>query len=331
LACAALFALSLAQPATRPRYGGTLRVEIRAAIETPDPPVAGHGMPDLAAAFAIARWEAGRRAVFEASENAPGGRPYLDAIDIQMGKSLHDQSIDLEVGRADIVELGPAELLRQPAGRRVWSSSPVRVIALVFAPRVEDARLREALAWAVDRAAIQQLMQRQGEISAALLPQWLSGYAFVFPTASDAGRARALLARLAQGQRSLSLGVEDAVARPIAERIALNARYVGLAVSVTSQAANADVRLVEVRVASADPARALAGLAAALGLPEPPHADSLEALEAAEHTLLQGFRVVPLIHLPDVYGVSPRVKGGPGITPLGEWRFESLWIEGGRP
>jgi ABC-type transport system substrate-binding protein len=289
-------------------------------------------MPDLAAAFNIARWEAGRRAVYEARENAADGRPYLDAIDIQMGKSLHDQSIDLELGRADIVELGPAELLRQPAGRRVWSSSPVRVIALVFNSRIEDARIREALALAVDRSAIHSvLMQRQGEVSGALLPQWLSGYAFVFPTASDAARARTLVAGLPPGQRTLSLGVEDAAARPIAERIALNARYAGLAVSVIPQAATAYVRLVEVRIGSSDPARALASLALALGLPEPPHADSAEALQAAERALLLGHRVVPLIHLPDVYGVSPRVKGGPGITPLGEWRFESLWIEGGRP
>ena len=331
-------AVGVAQAATRPRYGGTLRVEMRAAIETPDPPAAGHGMPDLAAAFNIARWEAGRRAVYDANENAPAGRPYLDSIDIQMGKTLHDQSIDLELGRADIVELGPGELLRQSAGRRVWSSSPVRVIALLFSARIEDARIREALALAVDRPAIHSvLMQRQGEISGALLPQWISGYAFVFPTASDAARARKLVAGLPQGQRTLSLGVEDAAARPIAERIALNARYAGLAVSVIPQAANADVRLVEVRVASADPARALASVALALGLPEPPHADSAEALEAAERALLGGFRVVPLIHMPDVYGVSPRVKGGPGITPLGEWRFENVWVtesragDAGRP
>jgi hypothetical protein len=331
-----LLIAGLAQAATRPRYGGTLRVEIRAAIETPDPPVAGHGMPDLAAAFNIARWEAGRRAVYEANENAPGGRPYLDSIDIQMGKTLHDQTIDLELGRADIVELGPGELLRQSAGRRVWSSSPVRVIALVFSQRfsarIEDAPIREALALAVDRSAIHSvLLQRQGEISGALLPQWISGYAFVFPTAADAARARTLLAGVPVGQRTLSLGVEDAAARPIAERIALNARYAGLAISVIPQAANADVRLVEVRVSSADPVRALAALAAALGLPEPPHADSVEALQAAERALLEGFRVVPLIHLPDVYGVSPRVKGGQGITPLGEWRFENLWVDGGRP
>jgi len=327
-----LLATSLAHAATRPRYGGTLRVEMRAAIETPDPPLGGPGMPDLAAAFNIARWEAGRRAVYDANENPPGGRPYLDSIDIQMGKSLREQSIDLELKRADIVELGPSELLRQAAGRRLWSSSPVRVVALVFSARIEDSRIREALALSVDRPAIHSvLMQRQGEVSGALLPQWISGYAFVFPTASDDGRARALLAGLPPAQRTLTLGVEDAAARQVAERIALNARYAGLTVSVIPQGADADVRLVGARVGSSDPSRALAGLAAAFGLPEPPRTDSVEALQAAERALLEGFRVVPIIHLPDVYGVSPRVKGGTGITPLGEWHFENLWLEDNRP
>jgi ABC-type transport system substrate-binding protein len=226
------------------------------------------------------------------------------------------------------VELGPNELRRQPAGRRIWTSSPVRVLALVFAPHFEDARVREALALAVDRSAIHTvLLQRQGEISGALLPQWLSGYAFLFLTTADLARAR----QLAAGARPLTLSVSDAAARPIAERIALNARDAGLAVSVTSQAANADVALVEVHIASADPAKALAQIAAALGLPAPPHTETVEQAYAAERTLLEGFRVIPLIHLPDVYGVAPRVRGGPGISPLGEWRFENLWLEGTHP
>jgi ABC-type transport system substrate-binding protein len=208
----------------------------------------------------------------------------------------------------------------------------VRLLALEFGNRIEDSRIREALALAVDRSAIHTvLLQRQGEISGALLPQWLSGYAFLFPTAADVTKARALLASLPAIVRALTLSVDDAVWRPIAERIALNARYAGLTVTVVSQGADADVRLVEVRVGSSDPAVALSGMAASLGLPSPPRSDSPETQFAAERALLEGFRVIPLIHLPDVYGVSPRVKGGPGITPLGEWRFESLWVEGGRP
>src|ERR1035438_9584134 len=61
--------------------------------------------------------------------------------------------------------------------------------------------------------------------------------AFLFPGAADLGRAR----QLASGARPITLGVSDATARPIAERIVLNARDAGLAVSVTPQAANADV------------------------------------------------------------------------------------------
>jgi ABC-type transport system substrate-binding protein len=321
----ALFLLG-ASGATRPQYGGTLRVEVRQNWETADPP------PLLGAGFTIARWDAGRRAVYEADENAVGGRPFLDGVEILLGRALRDQASDLDLGKADVVELGPNELRRQPAGRRVWSSSPVRVLALVFSPRFDDVRAREALALAVDRSAIHSvLLQRQGEASGALLPQWLSGYAFLFPATADLARAR----QLAGGARAITLGVSDAAARPIAERIALNARDAGLSISVTPQPANADVVLVELRITATDPLKALAEMAAALGSPIaqrdlPPNA-SPEQMYAAERSLLEGFRVIPLIHLPDIYGVSPRVKGGPGITPSGEWRFENLWLEGARP
>jgi ABC-type transport system substrate-binding protein len=320
LLCAALLSA-----ATRPRYGGVLRVEIREEIETADPPTIGRGIADLNGAFNVTRWEAGRRAAFEANENAPGGRPFLDSVEITMGRPLREQSIDLELGKTDVIELGPAEIRRQAAGRKIWSSSPVRVLALVFHSRTDDARVREALALAVDRSAIQNvLLQRQGEVSGALLPQWLSGYAFLFPSVADLARARAL----AVGAKRMVLSVEDPALLPIAERIALNARDAGLAITVGTAG---DVSLMELRVNSSDPARALAGMAAAAGLPEPPHPDSAEALYAAERALLDGHRIIPLIHLPDVYGAGPRVRGGPGITPLGEWRFENLWLEGGRP
>jgi hypothetical protein len=321
LACCLLLAPTL-PAATRPRYGGSLRVETRQSPETTDPPAF------LTTGFNITRWEAGRRAVYEADDTAPGGRPFLDTIEITLGRPLRDQSIDVELGKADLVELGPNELRRQVAGRRLWTSSPVRVLALVFSPRLDDARLREAVALAVDRSAIHTvLLQRQGEVSGALLPQWLSGYAFLFSTARDVSRARAL----ATAARPITLAIEDPTARPIAERIAINARDAGLTVTVTTQPATADVRLTELRIASTDPAKALAGIAAALEASAPGRADTTDLLFNAERALLDGFRVIPLIHLPDVYGVAPRVHGGPGITPIGEWRFENLWLEGARP
>ncbi len=321
---AAISALAAASAATRPHYGGSLRVELRERFESADPPDTGPGMADLKGAFSIAEWQGGRRAVYTATEDAAGGRPFVDSIEIQLGRALRDRTVDLDLGRADIVDFGSTESHRVGAGRKLWSSAPVRLVALVFSPRVADARLREALALAVDRTAIYNvLLQRQGEVTGALLPQWLSGYAFLFPAAADLARARTL----APG-KTLTLASDD---RAIADRIALNARDAGLTVTVVPAGSPADVRLVEVRIASSDPALALALVAAALALPEPPRADTPEALYAAERALLDGFRVVPLFHVPDVYGAGPRVKGSPGVTPLGEWRFENLWIESGRP
>jgi ABC-type transport system substrate-binding protein len=302
-------------------------VELREPIDAADPPQTGAGLARLNGPFAISRWEGGRRAVYTADENAPGGRPFVDSVDVQMARPMRERAIEL--GRADIVELAPNELRRVPAGQRIWSSAPVRLIALVFAPRVENPRLREALALAVDRAAIHNvLLQRQGEISGGLLPQWVSGYAFLFPTAPDLPRARALVAGLPPAARALSLSASD---RTLADRIALNARDAGITVTVAAAAATADVRLTMARVTSANPAQALPAVAAELGLGEPTHGATPESLYAAERALLDGYRVIPLFHLPDVYAVAARVKGGPGVTALGEWRFESLWLEGGRP
>ncbi len=324
-------ALSLAA-ATRPHYGGTLRLELRDAIQAADPPQSGPGIADLFAAFSITRWETGRRAEFAAEENAAGGRPFLDAVEIDMGRGAREQMADLNLGRADIVQLGPGEVPRAQGGRRVWQSAPVHVLALVFQPRVEDARLREALALSIDRDAIHRvLLQRQGQVSGALLPEWLSGFAFLFSSAADVNRARTLAGSVPAPSRSLSLGVADGALRSIADRIVLNARDAGITLAIASAGTNPDVKLVSARVNSADAARALAGLAAQLGLAEPPRAETPEALYMAERSLLEGYRAIPLVHLPDVYLVGPRVKGAPGITPLGEWRFENLWVEGVRP
>ena len=262
----------------------------------------------------------------------PGGRPFLDTVDVQLGRSLREQAIDLELGKADVVEIAPSEVRRITPPRRVWSSAPVRLMALVFGARVDDARIREGSRPAVDRAAILNvLLQRQGEISGALLPQWLSGYAFLFSPAADLARARALVAGLPPSARTLSLGVEDPAWQPIAARIALNARDAGLERiggrhhGARGREAGGDAD----RLRRPGPRAGRRGLVAGLAGAAP--ADSPDAEYRAERALLEGFRVIPLFHLPYLYGVGPRVKGGPGISPLGEWRFEPLWLEGAQP
>ncbi len=306
-------------------------MEIRESVESADPPTTGLGMAQLNRQFNVTQWIGGSRAVFSADENAVGGRPYLDIVEIQMGRPFREQAIDLELGKADVVQLDPSEP-RRGVGRRVWSSSPIHILVLVFGSRIDDVRVREALALSVDRTAIHNvLLQRQGEVSGALLPQWLSGYAFLFPANQDLPRARALVTSLPPPSRTLSFAVAEPSARRIGDRIALDARDVGLTLVPAGANPNADVRLVEARIASADPAIALAGVASKLGFPEPARTDTPEALYAAERNLLEGFRVIPLFHLPDIYGVGSRVRGSPGISPLGEWQFENLWLEPGRP
>jgi ABC-type transport system substrate-binding protein len=318
---------SSAAAATRPRYGGTLRVEVREPGESADPPQTGH-LAEPAGAFHMARWEPGRRAVYEADENAAGGRPFLDSIEIVLGRPPREQALALELGKTDVADAGAGEARRL---RRTWTSAPVRLLALVVSPRVNDARVRQALALAIDRAAIHStLLQRQGEVAGGLLPQWLSGYAFLFPTAPDLDRARALVAHLTASGRTFSLGYDNSEpqARAIAERVALNARDAGLLVSVAPNA-HADVRLLEASIRSLDPAQALAGVAAALGQSDPARTAGADALYQAENALLESWRVIPLLHLPEVYGVGPRVRTWlvPGVGELGGWRFENVWLE----
>jgi hypothetical protein len=92
-----------AQAETRPRYGGTLRVELHDAFELADPPSTGPGLADLSRAFKLSVWEGGNRAVFAADESSVGGRPFLDSVEIQLSRPLRDQSIDLDVGKTDVV------------------------------------------------------------------------------------------------------------------------------------------------------------------------------------------------------------------------------------
>jgi len=290
--------------------------------------------------FRLAAFEPGRHATLAANDDYWGGRPFLDAIDVQFGRVLRDQLTDLELGKSDVVELSPSDLRRASGhGRAVWSSAAVNLIALAFAPgRAEDPRLREALTLSIDRAAMHTvLLQKQGEISAALLPQWISGYAFAFATAPDLTRARTLANTLPLAGRTLTLAYDPSMraARSLAERVAVNARDAGLVVEVSPQNPHADVRLLEVRLASLDPAQALAGIAVGLGLEEhaePASTASPTALYESERKLLEGFRAIPLFQLPVLYGAAGRVRVyAPPITRLGDWRFDNVWLSGTAP
>jgi ABC-type transport system substrate-binding protein len=286
--------------------------------------------------FRLAQWES-RRAMLAAYEEYWAGRPFLDAVAIEMGRTAQQQLLDLELRKADLIELGPNDVRRATqSGARIRTSAPVTLMALRFErgrPLAEDARLREALALSIDRAAILNvLLQKRGEAAGGLLPQWLSGYAVLFSTARDVARAR----QLVTGAPVLSLASDpsDALTRMIADRIAVNAREAGIRV-LTQAGGNADLHLVRARISPLASEQTLVRLADSLRLSDLLHLSSpaLESLYAGERALVEEYRVIPLFHLPEIYGASPRVKtwATPGLLRTGEWRLDDLWLDSELP
>jgi peptide/nickel transport system substrate-binding protein len=326
--CLLAVAVSLApaKGALRPRYGGVLRIATQAAPSSAETAEGNLAALLSSGAFRITQWEPGRRAVLSANEEYRGGRPFVDTVEIHMGRSPREQMVDLELGRADVVEVVPVEAARAgQRGVRIWSSAPVELVALVFtagSSAAESVQVRQALALSIDRAALHSvLLGRQGEPAGALLPQWLSGYAFLFPAARDLARAQKALGGLRPAPLGLEYEAADATARAIAERVAVNAREAGLAVRLTAPAGG-DLRLVRHRLSEGAPARALSEAAIALRIPEPlPSGNTYEA----ERALLESYRVVPLAHLPEIYGLSPRVRNWAG------WDLGRVWLDTAPP
>jgi peptide/nickel transport system substrate-binding protein len=304
-------------------------------FRAPDQTLSGTGP------FQLAKWEPGRQAVFTANEQHWAGRPFLDAVSIEMGRPLTEQLMDLELGKADFVEIWPNEMRRVPKGTKLWSSQPDTLIALAFErgrPAIEDMQLREALALSIDRAAILNwLMQKQGETAASLLPQRLSGYAFLFSAQADVNKARQLISKTGKLPPALLLAYDalDPLARSMADRIALNAREAGITLKVSGHPLNADIRLMRLPIRSSLPRTALADLISSLrqngsDLPNPA---SAENLHAAEKAALAGYYVIPLFHVPEIYGSSSRLKTWTtsGISQLGDWRLDDMWLDAEKP
>src|SRR5690242_8348193 len=151
--------------------------------------------------FRVETWQPGHKLVLRAQDNGWHGRPFVDAIEIVFARDSREQLMDMELNRADMVEVAPEQIARvQQAGRRVGVSEPVELFALRFAhtnAAARDVRVRELMTLAIDRDSITSiLLQRRGEAAGGLLPNWLTGFSFLFPTASDMARARQLRAQL---------------------------------------------------------------------------------------------------------------------------------------
>lgn len=268
--------------------------------------------------FRVTSWEPNRRAVFAANEDYWAGRPYADRVEVEMGRSLRDQALDLDLNKADIVELGFADTRRATQnGKRTWTSPPVDLLAIIFEPS-SDEHVREALALSIDRATIHAvLLQKQGLPAGSILPQWLSGYAFLFPATRDLERAR----ELGRGAAPVTLAYNpaDPTAHLIADRIAVNAREAGLLIRpIAAGTQTAAAHIIRTRVNWPDASHAL-------GAVTPPVDNSPQSLYFAESALLREHRIIPLFHLPEIYGLSPRVRNW-APSRWGGLNLDSVWL-----
>ena len=309
--------------------------------------------------YKLNQWQAGEHAQFTANEDYWGGRPFPDSIEFQMGLSLREQLMDRQLGPFTATELSVDQIRNvEQNNQTVMLSRPADLLALVFpqpdsggrpGKKPVDARVRQALGLTMNRAAISNVIfQRRAIPASGLLPQWLTGYEFMFSSVADMNRAKELRADAAAyvviSPISLAYDFADPLARLAAERIAVDAREAGITVQpyaeshINSKAArasiNADAVLLRVPLQSLDPSVAMAARLDDLGLP----LESVPAILGAtrpedlleiERKLLESNRVLPVAHVPQVLWLNSTAHNWQQELN-GAWDLDQLWMEGAR-
>jgi ABC-type transport system substrate-binding protein len=323
--------------------------------------------------YRLTQWQAGERAQFTTNDDYWGGRPFADTIEFQMGSSLREQLMDRQLGPYAATELSVDQVRNvEQNNQSVTLSRPSDLLVVVFLQtengerpgrKPVDPRVREALGLAINRAAISNvLFQRRATPASGLLPQWLTGYEFMFGGATNLDRAKELRADAAAfvviNPIRLAYDFSDPLAKAVAERINVDAGEAGIVVqpypeshinSRTARASlNADAVLLRVPLASVDPATALAarvddlGLAPAASAVAAPAAAAPTAVAPAiwgatrpedlfeiERKMLEGFRVLPVAHVPQVLWLNSNAHNWQQQVN-GVWQIDQLWVEGAR-
>ena len=247
-----------------------------------------------------------------ANENCWSGRPFADAIEIRVRRPVRDQWLNLSLGRADAVDV-PAEQLRQAQQQRlaVLASAPITLVALQVsdAGSLANVKVRGAIAAAVDRSALYNVIfQKQGEVTASLLPQRVSGYAFLFPTERDLNKSHEFRGGLSAGTLNMSADGDGAM-QLAAQRIALNLREAGFNVQMAPAGTkHADLMLRKFSIIGNNPAAALERILWDAGQFAPVSEQSAADLYKRERSILDDYRIIPLVDLPAGYASGARVR-----------------------
>jgi len=304
--------------------------------------------------YKLTEWQPGERALLGANQDYWGGRAYPDTVEFLMGASLREPLLEHNLGRLSAAEVSvdQSRSLDQ-TGQNVVRSSPADLLVILFlqsdlAPKPGkkpvDPRLREALAASLDRATMNNaLLLKKGAPASGLLPQWLTGYEFLLPAGHDCDRARKLVRGMVAPAAPITLAYDfsDPLAKMVAERIAVDARECGVAVSPYGElhvmntrsaraALNADAVLARLPLPSLEPSVALAAISADLGseetVPAMLSAGRPEDLFELERKALENSRVIPVVRLPQLVWLNGNVHNWQEL-PNGAWEMGQLWVE----
>jgi len=284
--------------------------------------------------FLIKSFVAGKSLELAANNGSWGGRPFVDGVKIEFGKTLREQMVELQLGKVDLLEVGAEQIGKvESEGRKAQVSLPMELVAVVGG--AGKAKELEALSLAVDRKAIQSVLLRGGsEAAGGVLPEWMAGTGVLFPVQIDlekgrnalkAGRPGAAVPTKSVKPLTLSCDAGDGLARLLAERVALNAREVGLSVQVVSS--GGDLHLERIPLGSGDPGVALEEVGRAVGVKVAPGLSAPGEIYLAEKRLMSDGGVVPLFHLPLASLVGERARGS-SSDKLGGWGLEQDWVKG---
>lgn len=194
------------------------------------------------------------------------------------------------------------------------------------------------------------LLQKQAEPASALLPQWLSGYAFLFTMETNIDRAKELRATLPASVATsgaplrLSVDAPGDLTKLLGERVAVNARQASMNVRLVNRALErsasgataaasdsaASLHLFAWHYSSLSPRVEMESFVPALNLTD--RSENLvsstdpELLYARERKFLDERRVLPLVALPEYAGLGQNVRDWMPAR-WGEWHLAEVWLD----
>ena len=188
--------------------------------------------------FTLVNWTAGSSVTLERREDFWGEKPAYKTLIIKFVTENANRSIELETGAADIVlEPDPNDLERlRELGMNVYVSDSYIVSQyMVSYSNVPDIKVRQALGYAVDTAALTEAVYGEmAEPSKGFIPKLMFSYEDNVPYGYDPEKAKRLVAESSYKGEEIELTLQNLnELKDISEALQYYWRQVGLNVKIT--------------------------------------------------------------------------------------------------